>query len=259
MCGTRMDPMAEQMHDDDRVRVAMQTLPLIDLTLLGDDDTTAEIDALCANATTPFGTVAAVCVWPRFVARACENLAPTDLPVAGVANFPLGDDDPALAVEDALSIVAAGGREVDVVYPWRSLQRSSQPPASGLVAQVRAAIPESIVLKVILETGELADHELIRLAALDSIESGADFLKTSTGKTARSATPDAVRLLCEIVHEADRTVGVKVSGGVRTVDAAHTYLEIAEDVLGTSWICADNFRIGASSLLGDVVSTIEQG
>lgn len=249
--------MTEHVHDD-QVGVARQTLPLIDLTLLGDDDTNADIDVLCADASTPFGTVAAVCVWPQFVARACENVSAVNLPVAGVANFPLGEDNSLLAVDDALRIVAAGGREVDVVYPWRNLQRSGHIPVSKLVKRVRSALPDSAVLKVILETGELADPELIRLAALDSIESGADFLKTSTGKTGRSATPDAVRQLCEIVRDADRRVGVKVSGGVRTVTDAQVYLDIAEDVLGSSWIRAENFRIGASALLGDVISTIEQ-
>ena len=236
---------------------ALQILSLIDLTSLGDDDTEADVDALCEAASTSFGAVAAVCVWPRFISRAAANVSDLGIGVAGVANFPDGANDPATAISDALHITANGGTEVDVVYPWKTLRDDRKPPADNLVQQVRDALPHDTVLKVILETGELDDPELIRMAAVDSIAAGADFLKTSTGKTNRSATPAAVRQLCEIVASSDRSVGIKVSGGVRTVADATKYIDIAEEVLGPDWVGPDHFRIGASSLLGDVLSALD--
>jgi deoxyribose-phosphate aldolase len=248
----------EMGHDHSLTDVARTVLSLIDLTSLGEDDSEADVDALCKAASTSFGSVAAICVWSRFVGRASRNIGDLDVGIAGVSNFPRGENDPSRAITDAQEIVNNGGTEVDVVYPWRTLRDEGVPPNSNLVRQVRDAIPSAVVLKVILETGELEEPELIRLAAVDSISAGADFLKTSTGKTARSATPDAVRLLCELSADAARPIGVKVSGGVRTVEDAAHYLDIAESVFGSNWIQPANFRIGASSLLDDVLSALER-
>jgi deoxyribose-phosphate aldolase len=110
---------------------------------------------------------------------------------------------------------------------------------------------------VILETGELQDPSLIYQAAIESIAAGADFLKTSTGKTAHSATPEAVRQLFEIVAAEPRQVGVKVSGGVRTLEQAKTYLSIADEILGEPQISPEILRFGASSLLDAVLVVLE--
>jgi len=237
--------------------VAGRVLPLIDLTSLGNDDTVDDVDEICQNAVTPFGSVAAVCVWPWFVERATKLLSSAGVPVAGVANFPDGADDPRRSVADALEVVQGGGAEVDVVYPWKRLIEDGRTSGSSLVQQVRDALPADTVLKVILETGELADPGLIRTAALHAIDEGADFLKTSTGKTAHSATPEAVRLLCEIVAKADRPIGIKVSGGVRSVEDVAPYLDIADAELGAEWVGPNSFRIGASSLLDDVLTLLD--
>ncbi len=238
------------------IETARRVLPLIDLTLLGDDDTAEQVEALCDAAITPYGNVAAVCVWPRFVGTAIARLGDSGVPVAAVANFPQGSIDVESSIADALAITQAGGTEVDVVFPWRALVEGNAGVGAALVERVRDAMPESALLKVILETGEIGDPELIRAAALEAIAGGADFLKTSTGKTSTSATPEAARQLFEIVASADGHVGVKISGGVRSLADAAQYLEIADDVLGKDQIDMSTMRIGASSLLGAVLDAL---
>lgn len=243
----------ERDKSQDISQEAKRVLGLIDLTSLGDDDTEEMIAALCANAETSHGPVAAVCVWPRFVGKAAKLLSGTPIGIAAVANFPKGDPDPSGARNDAMEIVAAGGTEVDVVYPWRALVSGDELIGKELVEATRAVIGPNITLKVILETGELIDADLIRAAASGAISAGADFLKTSTGKTERSATLDAAATLLEVISSTDRQVGIKISGGVRTVEQAVAYLALADEVMGQDWVSSDTFRFGASGLLGDVL------
>ena len=251
----------------ERLRVAAQVLPLLDLTSLGQDDRPADIDRLCAAAQSPAGPVAAVCVWPRFVAQAVDALAGTGIPVAAVANFPEGDDDDDRARADATAIVAAGGTEVDVVVPWRLLADGGGAAADAavtrLVAATRSEIGDDVALKAILETGELADAGLIGRAGLAALEGGADFLKTSTGKTAHSATPEAAQVLIGVLnHFADPggpdggvLRGLKVSGGVGTVAQAAVYLAMAEECYGT--VGPDQLRFGASRLLDALLEVLD--
>jgi deoxyribose-phosphate aldolase len=246
----------DTMLPETRTTTARRILPLIDLTLLGDDDTTADVEALCDAATTPYGSVAAVCVWPSFIHVATKRLEGSGLGIAGVANFPEGLDDASRARRDAAVILEAGGDEIDVVFPWRSLQDGARGNGEALVRSVRDIIPDDLILKVSLETGELETPELIAQAARESIDGGADFLKTSTGKTARSATPSAARQLFEIVAAESARIGVKISGGVRTVDQAGVYLDLADEILGESWASSETLRIGASSLLAAVTTEL---
>ena len=228
------------MHDDARTALAC-----LDLTSLNDADTAADIDALCLRALGPFGTPAAVCVWPRFVAQARRRLPPS-VKVAAVANFPDGSTDAARAVRDTQAIVEAGGDEVDVVLPYRDLAA-----APALLAAVRRAC-EGRTLKVILETGELADDATITQACRIALDAGADFLKTSTGKTKVSATPGAVRLLLQAVQGTD--CGVKASGGIRTVADAAAYLALARAAFGD--VTPARWRFGASGLLSDIEAVL---
>lgn len=253
--GVGCESMTDMANSTDVSR-ERQVLSLIDLTLLGDDDQVADVEALCDNATTPFGDVAAVCVWPQFVTTAIDRLGDAGIEIAAVANFPSGDNDPERAVRDAREIAGAGGTEVDVVFPWRSLAAGETGVGSALVSQVRAALPDSVLLKVILETGELHEPDLIEAAALEAIEGGANFLKTSTGKTEHSASPAAARQLFELASAADHLVGVKISGGVRTVEQAITYIDIADEILGSQHVSPSTMRIGASSLLAAVLDSL---
>ncbi len=233
------------MTAEDTARLALACL---DLTSLNEADTPADIDALCSRASGPHGNVAAVCVWPRFARQARERLPP-QIAVAAVANFPDGSSDVQRAVRETQEIVAAGAQEVDVVMPYRDLAA-----APALLAAVRRAC-RGLRLKVILETGELADAETIDRAARIALDAGADFLKTSTGKTATSATPEAARLLLRAIASHPRAAavaGFKASGGIRTVADAGVYIGLMIEVLGAAAAGPARFRIGASSLLTDI-------
>jgi deoxyribose-phosphate aldolase len=182
--------MNEQRNLQDVARLALSCL---DLTSLNENDMEPDIDGLCMRAQGPFGEVAAVCVWPRFAAYARSRL-PENIAVAAVANFPDGGSNPERAVRDTQAVVRSGAQEVDVVLPVAALQSGDEASVMHLLQEVRAACP-GLVLKVILETGVLASDSLIRRASEISIATGADFLKTSTGKTAISATPEAAETM----------------------------------------------------------------
>jgi deoxyribose-phosphate aldolase len=234
----------------DRRDVARVALACLDLTSLNDDDDAAAIDALCARAVTRWGAVAAVCVWPRFVAQARAAL-PREVAVAAVANFPEGALDEGRALADARAIVETGGDEVDLVLPWRAMLGGQASATARLVAAVRAACPAQR-LKLIIESGELPLPETIRQASRIGLDAGVDFLKTSTGKTAHGASLDAARLMLECIAMQTRPVGLKASGGIRTVADAAGYIVLAREHLGAAAVGPLRLRFGASGLLSDI-------
>ena len=236
---------------------ARTALACLDLTSLNDADQAADIDALCLlamGADPARGAVPAVCVWPRFVAQARARL-PAGIAVAAVANVPDGSSDTARALRDSVEIVQAGGQEVDVVISYRDLDA-----APALLASVRRACA-GLRLKVILESGVLQDPALITRACRIALDAGADFLKTSTGKTATSATPEAARLMLQAIasHPRGAQVGFKASGGIRTVADAGVYIALVRELLGESALTAARFRIGASGLLNDIEAVLAGG
>jgi deoxyribose-phosphate aldolase len=242
---------------NDPAAAARLALRCLDLTSLNDADTEADIARLCGRAQGPSGPVAAVCVWPRLAAFARTRL-PAAVAVAAVANFPDGSADVARAVADTQRIVDAGAQEVDVVLPHAVLRAGDAATAARVLAAVRAACP-GLQLKVILETGELQTEALIRQASQLAIDAGADFLKTSTGKTPISATPAAARtMLLAIAADAGaaRRVGFKASGGIRTVTEAMTYFALVAEFLGPGALGPQRLRIGASSLLADIEAVL---
>ena len=231
------------------------TIACLDLTLLEPGDDPHPIERLCRRAVTPRGPVAAVCIHSRFVpaARAALDAAGgAAIAVATVANFPDGEADSVAAAGEIRRAVNAGADEIDVVLPWRRLQAGDTEHVESFVARCRRAAGDH-VLKVILETGELKTPELIHQAAMCAILNGADFLKTSTGKVAVNATPAAVRTMLEAIDATDADCGIKASGGIRTLADATIYVELAREVMGDAWVHPDRFRIGASSLLDDIL------
>ncbi|MDZ7591090.1 MAG: deoxyribose-phosphate aldolase [Rubrivivax sp.] len=231
---------------------ARTALACLDLTSLNDSETPAEIERLCRRATGPFGAAAAVCVWPRRAALA-RSLLPPAVAVAAVANFPDGSGDIERAVRDTRQIVDAGAQDVDLVLPYRDLAA-----APALLAAVRSACA-GLTLKVILETGELKDEASIRIACRMALDAGADFLKTSTGKTPVSATPAAARCLLQAIAadaRARQRVGFKPAGGIRTVADAAGYIALVSEILGPGAVRPARFRIGASALLDDIEAVL---
>jgi deoxyribose-phosphate aldolase len=242
----------------DLVVAARRALAVLDLTSLGEDDTPARIESLCAQTAGPGGAPAAVCVYPEHIATARRALDALGLPVvrvATVANFPEGSDDAGRASRETRRAVAAGADEVDVVFPWRAWLAGDAECGARLVEACRA-VATGRVLKVILETGELASPELIRSASLAALDAGADFIKTSTGKVAVNSTPAAARVMLEAIRARGGQAGFKAAGGVRSVADAAVYLELADEVLGAGWATPQRFRIGASALLTEIRAVI---
>jgi deoxyribose-phosphate aldolase len=242
---------------DNSITNARLALACLDLTSLNDADTEADIAKLCARAQGPYGPVAAVCVWPRLAAFARAQLPPS-IAVAAVANFPDGSADTARAVREVGTIVQSGAQEVDVVLPYRALMAGDERGVAVLLSAVRQA-SHGLRLKVILETGLLPDDATVARACRLSLEVGADFLKTSTGKTPLSATPQAARTLLGAIASdptSSTQVGFKPSGGIRTVADAAVYIALTEEYLGASALTPQRFRIGASSILSDIESIL---
>ena len=229
-----------------------RALSVVDLTRLERPDDGAAIDALAAKAVTDAGRVAAICVYPEWI----ERVRGAGVPVAAVANFPAGEDDADLAAREAAGAVQGGAGEVDVVVPWRAFAAGDDGAIERVVAATRAAIGDAVGLKAILETGSLEGGEQIRAAGERALGAGADFLKTSTGKVGRGATLDATRVHLEVVKRAGHGA-VKASGGVRTAEQAAVYLALADEVMGAGWATPERFRIGASSLVDDILSRLE--
>lgn len=222
----------------------------LDLTNLDDGCTEADVAALCERAATPAGDVAAICIWPRFVAFARPLLKP-GIRIATVVNFPAGGDDVDATLRETEAAIAAGADEIDLVVAYRRLGDR------GFVeAQVRrvgeAAAPAR--LKAILETGALGDPVLIGRAAVEALDGGADFLKTSTGKMPVSATVEAAGILLDAIAGRGGQVGFKPSGGIRTFEDAATYRDLADAKCGPGWATPERFRLGASSVLGDLLA-----
>ena len=230
---------------------AQLALQCLDLTSLNDADTAADIEALCLRAQGPHGAVAAVCVWPRFAAQARAAL-PAAIKVAAVANFPDGSLDLPRTLAEVAEIAAAGADEIDVVLPYRALIAGQGSEVAEFLAEVRHA-SRPLTLKVIIESGELRTPELIAEATCLALMAGADFIKTSTGKTPVSATPEAARvMLAEIAASGMSAAGFKASGGIRSVADAQLYLQLAADALGRDALNPRRFRFGASGLLAAI-------
>jgi deoxyribose-phosphate aldolase len=258
---------------------AQRVLGLIDLTSLNEDDDAARIAALADSAATAYGPPAALCVYPRWVALAKGLLKERGLKhvkVATVVNFPQGSTDIVATVAATQAALADGADdgadEIDMVFPWRALLAGDAEAGRLMVEATRRSCDRAgrvdgtqRVLKIILESGELDDPQLIRRAAEISIQAGADFIKTSTGKTRRSATLAAAQVMLEAIRArvgagvgaSGKPVGFKASGGIRTVREAAEYLALADAIMGPQWVSSTTFRFGASSLLGDVLAILD--
>ncbi|MDP3603864.1 MAG: deoxyribose-phosphate aldolase [Bosea sp. (in: a-proteobacteria)] len=234
---------------------ARRALSLLDLTDLSDNADEAGLAALCARAVGAPGPVAAICIWPRFAAQARTMLGRAPVRIATVVNFPQGEATGAEVLAETQGAVAAGADEIDLVLPWRAFLAGDAAAADAMVRAVREACGGQ-TLKVILETGEYPDLDRVRAASELAIAAGADFIKTSTGKTAHSASLPAARTMLEVIAANGRPVGLKPSGGIRTLADAAGYLELADAIMGPGWATAETFRFGASGLHQVLVDAI---
>jgi deoxyribose-phosphate aldolase len=240
----------------------------MDLTTLEGVDTTGKVVAMCAKAVRPnpldpsIPAVAAVCIYPHLVPVALGQLKGSVVKVASVAGaFPAGLGPLDARLREIREVVDLGAHEVDIVLN-RSLFLGGRYAEcfEELIAAREAAVDAH--LKVILEAGELGSYGRIRQASLLAMAAGADFIKTSTGKIGVSATlPNALCMMeaaRDFFHETGHRVGVKVAGGIRQSKQAIQYLVLVYETLGPDWMTPDRFRIGASTLLNDVLMQIDK-
>ncbi|MCC5879660.1 MAG: deoxyribose-phosphate aldolase [Idiomarina sp.] len=247
------------MHPSDtRQQLAAQAISLLDLTSLNDNDSEASIQALCEKALSVSAdgtrhTVAAICIYPRFIPFArdtLDSLGLYNVKIATVANFPHGRANIDSAVKDTRACVAYGADEVDVVMPYQALIDGDERTVFNLIAACKDACGAHAQLKVIFETGELKEPDLIAKASDIAIAAGADFIKTSTGKVAVNATPEAADIMLSRIAAQSRAVGFKPAGGVKTLDDVQLYFDLVHKHVGTQRLNPTYFRFGASSLLG---------
>ncbi|MGH3732063.1 MAG: deoxyribose-phosphate aldolase [Acidimicrobiales bacterium] len=238
-------------------------ISMVDLTTLEGSDTPGRVTSLCAKAQRPDPSdpavphAAAVCIYPDLVAHARQVLRDSPVKIASVATaFPSGRASRRVKLLDVKDALEAGADEIDMV-----IDRGAY--LSGRLGQVFdevVAVKEvcgAAHLKVILETSELATYDNVRRASWISMLGGADFIKTSTGKSAVSATLSNALVMLEAARDFaelyGELVGVKVAGGIRTSKDALRYLVLVNETVGASWLTPDLFRFGASSLLNDLL------
>ena len=236
--------------------IAATAIACLDLTNLDAKCDEAAIADLCRRARTPHGPVAAVCIWPEFVEQARDELAGSPVRIATVVNFPGGGNPFEETRAETREALSDGADEIDFVVPWRLVRDGHHGVVAASVREMKDIVGDA-TLKAILETGELADPALIRRAADEALAGGADFLKTSTGKVAVNATPEAARILLEAIRDNASEAGIKPAGGVRTTADAGVYLGLCEEIMGAAWAGPARFRIGASGVLSALLATLD--
>ena len=240
-----------------------------DLTTLEGQDTPGKVAALCSKAVRPdpsdpsVPSVAAVCVYPNLVATAKERLRGSGVKVASVATaFPSGQSPLDVKVRDVEDAIAFGADEIDMVIDRGAFLSGRYAKVYDEIVQVKEACGDGVHLKVILETGELGTYDNVRRATLLAIAGGADFVKTSTGKINPAATLPVALCMLEAVRdvyeETGRRIGFKAAGGVRQAKQAIQHLVLVHETLGVDWLTPDLYRIGASSLLNDILMQLRK-
>lgn len=241
----------------DNVSAAKKLIKCLDLTSLNATDNSETIINLCKRAQTPYGNSAAICVYSEFLPFALKN-APQGVKLATVVNFPEGKTDIKSIEKEIKKAIKSGADEIDAVLPYHNLLNSDEETCTNFLQMCRETCEEKH-LKIIIESGELKSTKLIKRATQLCIDAKADFVKTSTGKTKISATPEAANAILETIKANGGNTGFKASGGIKTTEDAKKYLTLANSILGADWITPEHFRIGASSVLNDLLKTIEQG
>jgi deoxyribose-phosphate aldolase len=237
----------------------------IDLTSLGSEDSKESIWKLVEGVNDWDGSrpdmdnVAAICVYPNFVQTVKDTLR-ADVRIASVAgSFPSSQTFVEVKIAEVSLAVSDGADEIDIVLNCGEFFENNFQDLCEEIEEIKAAC-RNAHLKVILETGLLKTASNIKKAAILSMYSGADFIKTSTGKVYPGASPEAAYVICEAINEYyqlhNKKIGFKVSGGVRTAQEAIQFYTIVKEVLGKEWLTPEYFRIGASSLANNILKAL---
>ena len=238
--------------------LAKKLIGNMDLTSLNLSDTKSEITALCQKAQTPYGNVCAVCVYPQFIALAKDLLKNTDISVATVINFPQATSSLQNIKAEFDQSVSHGADEIDAVFPYHNFLQENFDFCKKFLETITKG-KQNKKIKIILESGAFEDTKKLKSACELCMDYDIDFLKTSTGKTSVSATPEAATTILTCIKEKNKNIGFKASGGIKTFEQAAQYHNISQQVLGENWPTKEHFRIGASSLLDNLLQTIKEG
>ncbi len=244
----------------------MSLLNMIDLTSLNTTDNKSHILHLTGKVNSFSGrfsnipNVAAICVYPNFVSVVKEKLKAKNVKIASVAGaFPTSQTFRSIKVSECKMAIEAGADEIDIVIPIGTLLGGDFAAVADEIREIKQAIGDR-PLKVIVESGLLGDYEHIYRASMIAMDAGADFIKTSSGKTSVSATPEAAYVMCRAIsdfyEETGIKVGFKASGGIVKPAEAITYYQIISSGLGQEWLNNSLFRIGASRLANNILSEI---
>ncbi len=258
--------IAEKFDENNNVDVYKKLYSLIDMTTLNTTDSKESVWKFTEAVNDFEGTrpdvnnVAAICVYPNFVGVVREALTAQNVKIACVSGgFPSSQTFLEIKVAETALAVADGTDEVDIVLNLGLFLEGSYDELCEEIQEIKAACRDAH-LKVILETGALKTAENIRKASILSLYSGADFLKTSTGKVYEGATLEAAYIMCLTLKEYYQQTGIKcgfkASGGISTTDSAVKYYTIVKEVLGEEWLSSELFRIGASSLAANLLQSI---
>ena len=255
----------------DNKEIYKAVLGMIDLTSLNSTDTPSKITAMTGKVNhfhdsfPDYPLPASICVYPNFaktVAVAREN---PDVHVTVVGGcFPASQSTLPVKIAECTAAVSDGADEVDIVLALNSFLEKNYEAARREIVEIGStirAINPNVLLKVILETGALADKALIEDASYLAMEAGADFIKTSTGKMQPAATPEAAQIMCDCIWtyhaKTGRMVGFKPAGGISTPEDALTYWNIVSNTLGKAWLDKRYFRFGASRMANNLLSALE--
>ena len=267
MVKTEVEKILKQhTSENDNVEVYKQCLNQIDLTTLSGDDTVKRVATMAQrvnefkNSFPHLPNVAAICVYPAMVPVVKEYLK-EDIGIASVAaGFPASQTFIEVKVAETAMAVMEGATEIDVVISIGKFLEEDYQTVYDELCELRAA-SRTAHLKVILETGMLQSMANVKKAAIIAMAAGADFIKTSTGKTPIAATPEATWTMCQAIKEwkekTGKVVGYKPAGGIATTPEAVAHYTIVKTVLGNEWLNNKLFRFGASRLANNLLSSIE--
>ena len=244
----------------------MNILNSIDLTSLNTTDNRSQILHFTGKVNSFSGrysnipNVAAICVFPNFVSIVKEKLTARNVKIAAVAgSFPTSQTFRMIKIVESRMAVDSGADEIDIVIPVGAFLSNDFVTVAEEIREIKQAVGDK-TLKVIVESGLMTDYEQIFKASMIAMDAGADFIKTSTGKTAVSATPEAAFVMCRAItdfySETGIKVGFKAAGGIVSTKDAITYWNIASHCLGEEWMNNSLFRIGASRLANNILTDI---
>lgn len=259
------DILSKHFDENNTREVWMQCLNQIDLTTLNGEDTTEKVAGMAMKVNEfsehfpDVPNVAAMCVYPALVSTAYDTLTEPIGIAAVAAGFPASQTFIEVKVAEAAMAVAAGATEIDIVISIGKFLEGNYQEVFDEISEIKAAIKDAH-LKVILETGALKTAENIYKASLIAMAAGADFIKTSTGKIAVNATPEATYVMCHAIKDWQEKTGQKVcykpAGGVSTTEEAVQHYTLVKEILGEDWLNNESFRFGASRLANNLLTSI---